>query len=245
MSDLSKNKIKWIRSLHQKKIREEEGLFCVEGEKMVLEAIAFASDSVQLIVHTAEFKFSHPSAESYCVSEKELAQISTLKTPNKAFALLLKKEISDFSVQNNLILALDGVQDPGNMGTILRIADWFGISTIVCSKNTVECHNPKVVQASMGAIFRVQITYVDLAQWLQKQTVPIYGALLSGESIYTQQELKNGILLLGNEGNGISEDLLPLITHPISIPRIGQAESLNVSVAAGILVSEFIRRANS
>ena len=245
MSDLSKNKIKWIRSLHLKKIREEEGLFCVEGEKMVREAIAFSSDSIQLIVHTPEFKFSHPSAECYCVSEKELAQISTLKTPNKAFALLRKKEISDCSVQNNLILALDGVQDPGNMGTILRIADWFGISTIVCSKNTVECHNPKVVQASMGAIFRVQITYVDLAQWLQKQTVPIYGALLSGESIYTQQDLKNGILLLGNEGNGISEDLLPLITHPISIPRFGQAESLNVSVAAGILVSEFIRRTNS
>lgn len=212
---------------------------------MVLEAIAYAGDSIQLILHTTEFKFSHPSADSCCVSEKELVQISTLKTPNKAFAILRKKEISDFSEQNKLTLALDGVQDPGNMGTILRIADWFGISTIVCSKNTVECHNPKVVQASMGAIFRVQIAYVDLAQWLKKQSVPIYGALLSGESIYTKQELKNGILLLGNEGNGISEDILPFITHPIAIPRIGQAESLNVSVAAGILVSEFIRRTNS
>ena len=212
---------------------------------MVLEAIAYAGDSIQLILHTTEFKFSHPSADSCCVSEKELAQISTLKTPNKEFAILRKKEISDFSEQNKLTLALDGVQDPGNMGTILRIADWFGISTIVCSKNTVECHNPKVVQASMGAIFRVQIAYVDLAQWLKKQSVPIYGALLSGESIYAKQELKNGILLLGNEGNGISEDILPFITHPIAIPRIGQAESLNVSVAAGILVSEFIRRTNS
>lgn len=242
MSGLSKNKIKWIRSLHQKKHRDELGLFIVEGEKMVSEALEFAYNSIEFIAHTADFNIKHLKAECIEISEHELEQITTLKTPNKAFAILRKKINEQFPFSSGLIIALDGVQDPGNFGTILRIADWFGINHIVCSKNTVECFNPKVVQSSMGAIFRVQIQYVELKEWLTKIEVPIYGALLEGQNIYLKKELPTGILLMGNEGKGISDDILPFITDPISIPRFGQAESLNVSIATGILVSEFMRR---
>lgn len=242
MSDLSKNKIKWIRSLHQKKHRDELGLYLVEGEKMVAEAIRYTKDLIELIAYTEDFNADISMEEKYCISEKELEQISTLKTPNKAFAILRKNKNITISSKNELIIALDGVQDPGNMGTILRIADWYGVKNIVCSKNTVECYNPKVVQASMGAIFRVQTHYVDLKEWLSNYGLPIYGALLEGENIYKKTELPTGILLMGNEGKGISEELIPLITDPISIPRFGDAESLNVSVATGILVSEFKRR---
>lgn len=242
MSELSKNKIKWIRSLHQKKHRDELGLFLVEGEKMVQEALDYFDTYVVCIAHTSEFSCSTFTGEKYSVSTKELEQISTQKNPNKVVAVLRQFTAPNDSIDSSLVLAIDGVQDPGNFGTILRIADWFGISRIVCSKNTVENYNPKVVQASMGAIFRVQTTYVDLVEWLTQQTVPIYGALLEGENIYEQSELPAGILILGNEGNGISPEIIAQITHPISIPRFGLSESLNVSVATGILVSEFIRR---
>ncbi len=241
MSELSKNKIKWIRSLHLKKHRDELGLYIVEGEKMVNEALKFSLDSIETIIHTLEFDISDFKGESYQISHKELEQISTLKTPNKAFAILRQKREFPSINSDKLIIALDGIQDPGNLGTILRIADWYGISDIVCSKNTVDWYNPKVVQASMGAIFRVQIHYIDLFDWLNTCSLKIYGALLEGKNIYTDKHLENGVLLMGNEGNGISSDLLPLITHPISIPRFGEAESLNVSVATAILVSEFKR----
>ncbi len=241
MSELSKNKIKWIRSLHLKKHRDELGLYIVEGEKMVNEALKFSLDSIETIIHTLEFDIRDFKGESNQISHKELEQISTLKTPNKAFAILRQKINSPSINAEKLIIALDGIQDPGNLGTILRIADWYGISDIVCSKNTVDWYNPKVVQASMGAIFRVQIHYIDLFDWLSNCSLVIYGALLEGKNIYTDKHLENGVLLMGNEGNGISSDLLPLITHPISIPRFGEAESLNVSVATAILISEFKR----
>jgi TrmH family RNA methyltransferase len=241
VSELSKNKIKWIRSLQLKKHRDELGLYIVEGEKMVNEALKFSLDSIETIIHTLEFDISDFKGESYQISHKELEQISTLKTPNKAFAILRQKREFPSINSDKLIIALDGIQDPGNLGTILRIADWYGISDIVCSKNTVDWYNPKVVQASMGAIFRVQIHYIDLFDWLNTCSLKIYGALLEGKNIYTDKHLENGVLLMGNEGNGISSDLLPLITHPISIPRFGEAESLNVSVATAILVSEFKR----
>lgn len=244
MSGLSKNKIKWIRSLHQKKHRDELGLFLVEGEKMVLEAIEFFPQFIDFIAHTSDFQFhlKEHSIELIEISNTELDQISTLKTPNKAFAILRKPEFSLPLSSETLILALDSIQDPGNMGTILRIADWYGIKDIVCSKTTVDCFNPKVVQASMGAIFRVQVHYTDLKQWLSVQNKNVYGALLEGENIYTINDLPIGVLLMGNEGKGISSSLMECITHPISIPRFGNAESLNVSIATGILVSEFARK---
>jgi len=242
VSGLSKNKIKWIRSLHQKKYRDELGLFLVEGEKMVQEALEQANDNIQFLFHTSEFDFQNSSIESYEISSKELEQISTLKTPNKALAVLNQINRVEGLTSDELIIALDGIQDPGNMGTIMRIADWFGVKQIYCSENTVDFYNPKVVQASMGAIFRIKIDYVDMKSWLTEINLPVYGALLEGENIYEKTELKNGVLLMGNEGKGISKELLPLISHPISIPKFGNAESLNVSVATGILVSEFYRR---
>jgi TrmH family RNA methyltransferase len=242
VSDLSKNKIKWIRSLHQKKHRDELGLFIVEGDKMVQEALKYSRDSIELLAHLVDFETEEFQGETFQVTQKELEQISTLKTPNKAFAILRQNKTNNPISRDKLIIALDGIQDPGNLGTIMRIADWYGISDIICSTNTVDCYNPKVVQASMGAIFRVKIHYLELEDWLRNCSLPIYGALLEGNNVYDETLVENGILLMGNEGNGISKSLLPLITNAISIPRIGEAESLNVSVATAILVSEFKRK---
>ena len=241
VSDLSKNKIKWIRSLHHKKTRDELGFFIVEGEKMVNEALIYAENFIELLAYTNDFRHENLSVESYEISAKELDQISLLTTPNKVLAVIRKKKTNSPIQQDNLILALDGIQDPGNLGTIMRIADWYGISDIICSKNTVDWYNPKVVQASMGAIFRVHMHSLELENWLSDCKLNIYGALLEGSNIYKETLQETGVLLLGNEGNGISKELLPLISHPISIPRFGGAESLNVSAAAAILVSEFKR----
>jgi TrmH family RNA methyltransferase len=242
VSELSKNKIKWLRSLHSKKSRDSENAYILEGEKMVLEAIQFKPEDLLFIAYTNGFIFPTLSntIETIEISEKELTQISTLKTPNKAFAVLKKSTIHS-EIKNGLIIALDNVQDPGNLGTILRIADWFGIDTIICSSDTVDCYNPKVVQASMGAILRIDVQYVDLFQTLSKYKGKIYGAVLGGKNMYTSELQNEGILLMGNEGKGISPEIQQLIKEPISIPGFGHAESLNVSIATGILVAEFCR----
>lgn len=177
----------------------------------------------------------------FSVDDKQLEQISSLKTPNKVLAVV-RQFTHELPSEKEFCLALDGVQDPGNFGTILRIADWFGVRHIIYSQDTVEVYNPKVVQASMGAIFRIKTHQVDLKKYLSNYKGKIYGALLEGENVYQANLQKDGILLMGNEGNGISKDLIPLITDKISIPRLGEAESLNVAVATGILVSEFVRR---
>jgi TrmH family RNA methyltransferase len=241
VSGLSKNKIKWIRSLQLKKFRDELGVFIVEGEKMVNEAIAICPEQIESICFLDGSIKVPEGIESLTVTEKELEQISCLKTPNKALAIVRKPSQNLHPTGTGLILALDGIQDPGNLGTILRIADWFGIDQVVCSENTVECFNPKVVQATMGAIFRVKIDYCDLSNWLKSAKNPIYGALLEGKNVYETTLEKDAVLLMGNEGKGISDELIDLISHPIMIPRFGLAESLNVSVATGILVSEFKR----
>jgi TrmH family RNA methyltransferase len=243
VSELSKNKIKWLRSLSLKKNRDEEGLFILEGEKMVSEAIAQRPDLIQMVAHVESYKLpvSSLNCEIHTISEKELEQLSELRTPNKVLAVLRKPKLNPIN-QSGLIIALSDVQDPGNLGTILRIADWYGISDVVCSMNTVDCFNQKVLQSCMGAILRINISYVDLKSFLSTSKSTIYGALLEGENIYGINSLPDGILLMGNEGKGISDELIPLITSKISIPRFGQAESLNVSVATGILVSEFFRK---
>jgi len=200
VSGISKNKIKWIRSLQLKKNRETEGLFLVEGEKMVQEAMITCKNQIQYIAYMDSFVSEHlADFEHQLVSEKELEMISSLKTPNKALAVVQIIK-SRPSIENQLVLALDDIQDPGNMGTILRIADWYGIQAIFCSKNTVDCYNTKVVQASMGAIFRIKIVYVDLTKWLKSCNSTIYGALLEGENIYTKETLSNGVCVMGNEG---------------------------------------------
>jgi len=242
VENISKAKIKWVRSLQQKKNREQEGVFVVEGEKMVLEGLAARGlEVICLVVHKdAHFLVSdYQTLPLFSASSTEMEQISGLKTPNKLLAVFKRSSLSVAS--GGFRIALDSVQDPGNMGTILRLADWFGIQTIVCSPETVDCFNPKVVQSSMGAIFRIRVEYTDLEIYLRNANVPIYGALLDGENYTTVDYASNGILLMGNEGNGISEKLLPLISQPVTIPRIGQAESLNVATATAILLAEISR----
>ena len=241
MQSLSKNKIKWIRSLQLKKNRDELGLFIVEGEKMVQEAIENFSQQIDFLVVTkfSSIKTDDVSFEMAIATDEELKSISTLKNPNKSLVVL--KLPAKRRIETSFRIALDGIQDPGNLGTILRLADWFDVKEIICSKETVDVYNPKVVQASMGAIFRIKVTYCDLEDYLKKSKETIFGALLEGQNIYKKSVEPKGILVLGNEGNGISEKIIPFITEPITIPRFGQAESLNVSVATGILLSEFFR----
>lgn len=242
VSGLSKNKIKWIRSLQLKKHRDEEGVYLIEGEKIVIEAIENNPNDILFIAHSDHFQCPDfvSSAEIVVVSDKELSQISSLKTPNKAFAVL-KKPSNKKPSDSGLILALDGIQDPGNMGTILRTADWFGIDEIICSKETVDCFNPKVVQASMGAIMRIKVYYQDLETFIANYNGPVYGAFLEGNNVYNTKLNENCVLLMGNEGKGISDGLTKYVTQKIHIPRFGLAESLNVAVATAILVSEIKR----
>jgi RNA methyltransferase, TrmH family len=242
VQNLSKNKIKWIRSLHQKKFRDELDLFIVEGDKMVQEAIQLQPALIECLCLTEESSLSIPEgllALSFQCSLIDLKSISTLKTPNKS--LIVLKKIKRDIQKSPFYLVLDQIQDPGNLGTIIRIADWYGINQIICSKSTVDIYNPKVVQATMGAIYRIPVHYLDLEKFIPETQLPVYGALLEGKNIYKEVLSPQGVLVLGNEGNGISPSIQKLITNPITIPRFGQAESLNVSIATGILISEFFR----
>lgn len=239
MEVLSNSKIKQIRSLHTKKNRDELQLFVVEGEKMVLETLASIPGQIVYCVATKDFSAAGNDIPFYQCDEETLKRCSSLKTPNKVIAVVKKMDFPKNTP--SFVLALDSVQDPGNMGTIMRLADWFGVEQIICSHTTVDCYNPKVIQASMGAFLRVRVDYTDLQKYLSTTDLPVYGALLEGENVYKKELQPKGVLLMGNEGNGISEENLPLINHPISIPRRGKAESLNVSTATGILLSEFFR----
>ncbi|HLP56104.1 MAG TPA: RNA methyltransferase [Fluviicola sp.] len=238
MEKISKARIKWIRSLQQKKVREQEDVFVVEGEKMVLEGLACQLPVIALVAHKNELSLIPEPFRAIALSADttEMEQLSGLKTPNKLVAVFKRQPVS--TANGSFELALDSIQDPGNMGTILRLADWFGIDRIVCSRETVDCYNPKVVQASMGAIFRIQVVYTDLHKYLSKSKRPVYGALLNGENYSSVSYKPDGILLMGNEGNGISEQLIPLITQAVTIPRFGAAESLNVATATAILLAE-------
>ena len=241
MSGLSKNKIKWIRSLQLKKNRDDLGLFLLEGEKMVIEALRDFPDLIEEVYSTCELNIANFSKKVEPISDAELTQISSLKTPNKCIAVLRKLKNSSDEQPKGLILALDGIQDPGNMGTILRTADWFGIHTVVCSEDTADIYNPKVIQASMGSILRMNVIYTSLERYFASFELPIYGALLEGENVYGKSLLKEGVLIMGNEGRGIRPSVKSMITAPIHIPGFGKAESLNVAVATGILLSEFSR----
>ncbi|MBU2018688.1 MAG: RNA methyltransferase [Bacteroidetes bacterium] len=179
------------------------------------------------------------SIPSQTVSEKELEQISELKTPNKVLALV---KFLEFTISTpKFTIVLEDIQDPGNLGTIIRLADWFGASNIVCSDKTVNIYNTKVIQATMGSIFRIPVEYTHLETYLSQQTRPIYGAVLGGENVYKTKLPAQAVLVMGNEGNGISDSLLSFLQNKIEIPRFGQAESLNVSMATSILLSEFFR----
>ncbi|MBW7867569.1 MAG: RNA methyltransferase [Brumimicrobium sp.] len=236
---ISKERIKYIRTLHQKKFRDQHHQFIIEGAKLLEEALMYAPQSIQQIYSTEELPFKS-GLPINIISEKELSQISMLQHPQKIIAvcdyLPIHQKRPDFYV------VLDTIQDPGNLGTILRLCSWFGVFYILSSKESVDIYNPKVVQASMGAIFNVQIEYCDLKEELKQITLPIYGALLEGENIYTVPKERKGVLVMGNEGNGIHTDLLSFISHPITIPKFGKGESLNVAMATAILLSEFSRK---
>lgn len=248
---LSNAQIKLIRSLEQKKYRNQYGLYVAEGEKIVNEILQSKSlfDNIYItqswIEKNSDLYLQNEQLLTV-ISNTELNKISFLHTPNEALAImpLHYPSFKSVNVSENLILALDAVQDPGNMGTIMRIADWFGINSIVCSDTCVDVYNPKVVQATMGAFLRVNVYYAQLENFLKEQKsreIPIYGALLNGEIIYSAKLSHSGIIVMGNESKGINENLIQLIDKPISIPKFGGAESLNVSVAAGIICSEFSR----
>ncbi|MFP5043089.1 TrmH family RNA methyltransferase [Parasediminibacterium sp. JCM 36343] len=239
---INKNEVKYIQSLSQKKHRLQEGLFIAEGVKLVEEIIQ-SQYTVKKIYATEKWLIGRggDGQAVTVVSEAELARISTLQTPNQVLALVQQPTIqAQIEFKNKLSLVLDGIQDPGNLGTIIRIADWFGIKQIICSPDTVELYNPKVIQSTMGSFLRVHIIYTDLKEVLAKAGVPILGALLNGESIYTFPPIDEAILMIGSEGKGISDDLLPFITKPVTIPKMGGAESLNAAVATGILISHLV-----
>jgi len=239
---LSKSQIKLITSLKQKKYRLQHGLFVVEGIKTIKELLE--SNLLLHALYTTE-TFNIDAKDEILISEADLKRISFLKTPNKALAIF-KMPVAKVVETNKLIVALDDVRDPGNFGTIIRLCDWFGIKDLVCSKETVDCFNPKVIQASMGSITRVNISYVDLEAFLKDTDQPIFGAFMDGENVYEWQLPEKGVLIMGNEANGISKDIEAIITEKVSIPRFGDlqaTESLNVATATAILLSEFKRRA--
>lgn len=232
-----------IKSLATKQGREELGAFIAEGEKLVGE-IRNSSLRIRRILQTKPI-----FAEGELVSEKEMERISQLKSANSVLAVveLPTRKLANVQPSKNLVLALDRVQNPGNLGTIIRLADWFGISDIVCSEDTADCFNPKVVQATMGAILRVRVHYTNLAKWLAEQRdTKIYGTFLEGENIYNAQLDKSGVIVMGNEGQGISAEVAKCVSHKLLIPpypadRCG-SESLNVAVATAVICSEFRRR---
>lgn len=238
-----------MRSLADKRARTETGLFVAEGEKLIGELCAS-----HLRVHkifTSEEVFEGSQVER--MSPKEMERISQLKTPSNSLALveIPRYELQPQMLSNTLVLALDDVQNPGNMGTIIRLADWFGITDIVCSETTVDCFNPKVVQATMGAILRVRVHYTDLEDFLhhaEAQHTPIYGTFLEGENIYNTKLTPHGIVVMGNEGRGVKAATAAHITRKLFIPpypadRLG-SESLNVAMATGIVCAEFRRQAS-
>jgi len=235
---LSKNELKYIQSLCHKKQRQQEGLFIAEGIKLTDELLQ-SSYRIRKIYALAEWTEKHTVPfDVTTVTEVELAKISGLQSPNQVLAIVEQKEPKDEPILNNqLTLVLDGIQDPGNLGTIIRIADWFGIKQIIASDDTVELYNPKVIQSTMGSFTRVHCWYQSLHDLLASVKIPVYGALLNGKSMHNEPPVTEGLLVIGNESKGISKELLPFISHPITIPRLGGAESLNAAVAAGIIVS--------
>ena len=239
---ISKNQIKFIRSLKQKKFRDQSGFFVVEGEKVIHELL-LNNWHAESIYTNAKLANQFPNA--IIASENDLARMTHLKTSPGCLAVVKQPTTHAVPRVSKWILALDGVKDPGNLGTIIRIADWFGIEEIVCSPDTVDCYNSKVIQSTMGAIFRVKLAYRDLVEFCeqQEQGLCIVGAQMKGESSYTFDFPKEkGILVMGSESHGISEQLQQVLSKSVTIPSFGKSESLNVGVACGILLSELRRR---
>lgn len=240
---LSKNNIKLIKSLEHKKYRNQQGLFVVEGVKNVQEFLNSAYELSHLFTIDTNFSLDDTSKISY-ISYDELKKISFLKTPNVVLALF-KVPVKQCIIKDGLLVGLDSINDPGNLGTIIRLCDWFGIQQLICSDDTVDCYNQKVVQATMGTLTRVNVVYTDLKEFLKTYQNPIYGTFMNGNSVYSSNLTSNGIVIMGNEANGISSEIEKLISCKISIPSYNdthETESLNVATATAIVLSEFKRR---
>ena len=239
---ISKNQIKLITSLQQKKYRQTHQLFIAEGVKVIQELL-LSNFVLEHLYITEELFKTVEQRKKTLISEADLKRISSLSTANNCLALF--KIPNHQPVQTNaIIVALDNIRDPGNLGTIIRLCDWFGIHQIVCSNETVDVYNPKVVQATMGSISRVNVTYLDLPEYLKEVKVPVFGAFMDGEDVYKEALPKVAVLILGNEANGISKEVEQLVKTKLAIPRFGsiqKTESLNVATATAIFLSEFKR----
>jgi TrmH family RNA methyltransferase len=237
---------KYVLSLHQKKYRKLNSTFIVEGRKNIAELLA-SDYQLQQLFATEIFLESNPSihknADCTIINEKELGKISTLKTSDQVLAVVHQFENKYFeAVNDELILDLDGVKDPGNLGTIIRIADWYGIDKVICSLHTVEFYNPKVIMATMGSFSRIKIFVTDLKGYFTPlKPVNVYGAYLEGNSVYEHDQVAKGYLVMGSESHGISSELDSYITEKITIPRRGKAESLNVAISTAILLDNFLK----
>ena len=241
---LTKAQAKYIQNLGHKKLREDERLFIAEGPKLVHELLNESTVTLHSIYATETFATAHPGVKNLVeIDEKELERISFLSTPNQVIALFHQPVFPKTnSFRNRVSLMLDTIQDPGNMGSIVRTTDWFGISTIICSKDSADVFNPKVVQATMGSIARVELIYTDLESFIQHQDLPpIYVTTLDGKTLYGLEALKEGVVLIGNESKGVQQNLLNYAKERITIPRKGKAESLNAAIATGIVLAHLIR----
>jgi RNA methyltransferase, TrmH family len=239
---VSKNQIKLISSLHQKKHRIAQQLFIVEGSKGIQEFLDSNFELDQLYTTQDDFE-TVANNQKTKVSDADLKKISALATPNTCLAVFKMPKQKQI-IETGLILALDSIRDPGNLGTIIRLCDWFGVQQLVCSIETVDVYNPKVVQATMGSMARVQLHYVNLADFISTSSLAVWGTFMAGESIYKTNLPQDGIIVMGNEANGISERLEKIIQHKITIPRFSthqKTESLNVATATAIVLSEFRR----
>ena len=241
MCMINKNELKYIQSFAHKKHWAEESVFIIEGPKMMEELMA-SNFVIRQAYATKEWIETQPYKPHYVteVADFELDKLTQLQKANQVLALVEKKQFkAPVQLKGKMTLFLDGIQDPGNLGTIIRTADWFGLDQIVVSADTANCYNPKVVQSTMGSILRVDVVVADLPEFIQSAKMPIYGAVLEGKSIQTTELAKEGILIIGNESKGIRPPILSLITHPITIPKYGTAESLNAAVATGIILSNW------
>lgn len=243
---LTKNTIKQIASLRQQKFRKELGLFVVEGRKMTEELLQSGFETVGMYA-TEAFLVDYPTfSKAEVVSEMQMEQMSGQDTPPGILAVVKIPQQGEIKTSTRLVLALDGIANPGNMGTLIRTAEWFGIHDVVCSNDCVELWNPKTVQATMGSLFRMKVWRTDLATYLQDAKAKgkaIYGALLEGENLFQMKAKPEGILVIGSESHGIRAEVLPCITHPVTIPRVSSSptESLNAAVAGAIIIAEMTR----
>lgn len=243
---ITKSKISYLKSLNTKKQRDADGVFTVETEKASLEVLK-SSMKIKEIFYTSEFSLKFdPSIESYLISSELMQRISSLRSASSVLMVVYKPENGACGeiCSDNLTLLLDGVQDPGNLGTIIRVADWFGVKRIYCSEDCADVYNQKVIQSTMGSITRIEVFYTNLVNLVKKfNNIPVYGTFLDGESIYTKPLTNNGIIIMGSEGRGISKELESYVTHKLLIPSYPEdaatVESLNVGVATAITLSVF------